>query len=123
MTVISAISGHGSDPYEQLVRELRTQYRCVDVDALADRIVAAEAADFHWDARVRERYLGHCSGADLEHGEGGEEFVRVAIVSFLGGRWHAGTCTVDGEGRVARLLRIEACVTRDRAEAAFMRTH
>lgn len=123
MTMVSAVSQVRMDPYQQLVEELRIELRCADVGALADRIVEAEAADFHWSARVRERYLGQFTSADLDFESCDEELVRVAIMSFLGGRWHAASCIVDGEGRVLDLLWLQSFEDVEEAETAFMRSH
>ena len=55
----SMIEGR-QDGYFQHVRELQAEFRHGNVEALADRIVASEAADFYWEARLMERYL--CRG-------------------------------------------------------------
>ena len=87
---------------------------------VASRILEAEAADFHWDARVRERYLGQ--HPDDDYGSG-DELSRIAIVSDLGGQWHAGVCLVDGEGCIERLLWLRSFAARNEAEATFARAH
>ena len=121
MTAISAISQCQSDAYGQLVRELQAEFEHADVGALADRIVEAEAADFYWEARVRERYLGPdfsgIAGVDGDE----EEWVRIAFLSFLAGKWHAGTCIVDGEGRAVDLLWKRSLEDREEAEMTFRR--
>ncbi len=121
MTVISAISQCQSDAYGQLVRELQTEFRCADVGALADRVVEAEAADFYWEARVRERYLGHDLDGSGGLDEGDEELVRVAFMSLLAESWHVGSCIVDGEGRAVDLLWIRHLSGLEEAEIAFER--
>lgn len=121
MTMVSIISADRRDSYSQLVRELQTEFRCDDVGVLADRILEAEAADFHWDARVEERYLGQQFGFDLEADEPGEELSPVAILSFVAKRWHAGVCLVDGEGCVVELLWIRSFDQRDDAWDAYAR--
>lgn len=119
MAAVSMISMVRNDRYQQLVKELRSEYHCEDVGALADRIVADEAADFHWAARIRDRYLGQWLDGDRCLGEGGEDFARMAIMSFLGGRWHAGSCVVDGEGRAVELLWLQSFEGIEDAEGAF----
>jgi hypothetical protein len=87
---------------------------------IASRILEAEAADFHWQARVRERYLGQY----LDDGFGsGEELSRVAILSELGGQWHAGVCLVDGDGAVETLLWLRTFGRAEDAIDAFERPH
>jgi hypothetical protein len=88
---------------------------------LADRIVESEASDFYWEARVRERYLGQHFGHDDDADDAGEELARVAILSVFAGRWHVGTCLVDGEGRAAGLLWKRSFAAFPEAEAAFAR--
>ena len=87
---------------------------------VASRILEAEAADFHWQARVREHYLGQYT--DDAFGSG-EELSRVAILSALGGQWHVGVCLADGDGDVETLLWLRSYSTPDEAESAFERAH
>src|SRR5688572_11169015 len=68
---------------------------------VASRILEAEAADFHWQARVKDRYLGQY--LDDVFGDG-EKLSRIAILSDLDHHWHAGVCLVDGDGAVETLL-------------------
>lgn len=121
MTMVSTMGGRAGDGYSQLVRELQVEFRHGDVWALADRIVESEAADFYWEARLRERYLGQHFDADMEADEAGDELVRVAMLSFFARRWHVGICLVDGEGRAVGLLWLRNFEGRAEAEAAFAR--
>jgi hypothetical protein len=88
---------------------------------LAARIIESEAADFLWEARVKERYLGQHFDVGLGFGEDEIELSRVAFLSLLGGRWHAGTCIVDGEGLAVDLLWRRTFESKDEAEAGFER--
>jgi hypothetical protein len=47
------------------------------------------------------------------------ELSRIAILSFLDGRWHSATCLVDGEGAALELLWKQAFDALSDAEAAF----
>src|SRR5687768_1830769 len=96
MNMISTI-GRSCDA---AVDALRAEFGAI----LAERIIEAEALDFLWEARVRERYLGQRIGSDLEDEAASQEFSRVAILSALDGRWYAGMCLVDGEGAAIELL-------------------
>ena len=87
---------------------------------IASRILESEAADFHWLARVRERYLGQYT--DDAFGSG-EELSRVAILSALGGQWHVGVCLADGDGEVDALLWLRTFAMPEEAESAFERAH
>lgn len=113
MTTISAIS----NGCEAKVEALRAELGAV----LAARILEAEAADFLWDARVKERYLGQHIDVGFGSDEDETELSRIAILSFLGGSWHAGCCLVDGEGSPVDLLWKQSLIGREEAEAAFDR--
>lgn len=121
MTIISAIPGGPGDSYSKLVEGLRHEFGCADVGALAERIFEAEKADFHWQARVRERYLGQYSPVDLCDEEAAEDLSRIAILSFVAGRWHAGLCLVDGDGCALDLLWLRSFEDREAADEMFDR--
>lgn len=114
MTMISAMSNAGC---EAVVEALRAEFGAV----LAERIVDAEAADFLWDARVKERYLGQHFDVWFGDDQGETELARMAILSFLGGRWYAAGCLVDGEGMAVDLLWKRSFDSQDEAQAAFER--
>ena len=87
---------------------------------VASRVLEAEAADFHWQARVKDRYLGQY----LDDAFGcGEELSRIAILSALGGQFHVGVCLADANGEVETLLWLRTFATPDEAENAFQRAH
>jgi hypothetical protein len=96
---------------------LRVEFGAV----LAGRILEAEAVDFLWDARVRERYLGEHAGLDFDEEEVCRELSRVAILSRLAGSWYAGECLVDGEGMAVELMWKRQFRSRGEAEGAFNR--
>jgi hypothetical protein len=77
--------------------------------------------DFHWEARVRERYLGQHLPLDYSDEDASEDISRIAILSFLAGRWHAGICLVDGEGCAVDLLWLRSFDGRDEAAEMFDR--
>ncbi len=121
MTIISAIPGGSGDAYARLVEGLRQEFGCTDVGALAEGIFEAEKVDFHWQARIRERYLGQYSPVDLCDEEAGEDISRIAILSFLAGLWHAGLCLVDGDGCALELLWLRSFEDREAADEMFVR--
>jgi hypothetical protein len=120
MTIISAIPGSG-DAYARLVDGLRLEFGGADIGALAERIFEAEKADFHWEARVREHYLGQHLALDLGDEEACDDLSRIAVLSFVAGRWHAGVCLVDGEGCAINLLWLRSFDGQDEAAEAFGR--
>lgn len=120
MTFISSVPGSG-DSYQRLVEGLQLEFGTADVGALARRILEAEKADFHWEARVRERYLGQHLSLDLGIEEQSEELARIAILSFVAGSWNAGVCLVDGDGFANDVLWLRSFDSRGDAEDAFDR--
>lgn len=114
MTMISAIPNRRCD---MVADALRAEFGVV----LAARIMEAEAADFLWDARVRERYLGQHLDVGIGHDDGEVELARIAVLSLLAGRWHVAACLVDGDGMAADLLWKQEFEGLDEAEAAFDR--
>jgi hypothetical protein len=116
MTLISSI---GSRLCDVRVEAYRAEFGAI----LADRIIEAEAADFLWESRVAERYLGQHLGSDPCGGEDDRELSRVAILSFLAGVWCAGLCLVDGEGAAVELVWKQAFDDEMAAREAFAAAH
>lgn len=114
MTMISAMANGGS---EAVLDALRAEFGAV----LAARIIEAEAADFLWDARMKERYLGQHFDVCFGDEEDETELARIAILSVLGGRWYVAVCLVDGEGMAVDLLWKRSVDRQDEAEVAFER--
>ena len=114
MTMISATANERCDV---LVEDLRAEFGAI----LAERILEAEAADYLWEARLKERYLGQHIDVGFGEFEDERELARVATLSFLGGLWHVASCLVDGEGMAVDLLWKRSFDSREAAEAAFDR--
>ena len=121
MTIISAIPGGSGDAYARLVEGLRSELGCSDIAAIAERIFEAEKVEFHWEARVREHYVGQHFPLDFGDEDAGNELSRIAILSFLGGRWHAGICLVDGNGCAVDLLWLRSFERHEDAREEFAR--
>jgi hypothetical protein len=114
MTMISAIPNRRCD---MVLDGLRAEFGAV----LAAQIMETEAADFLWEARVKERYLGQHFDVGLGHDEEELELARIAVLSLLGGRWHVAACLVDGEGLAVDLFWKQVFDGLEEAEAAFDR--
>lgn len=114
MTTISAMA---NGAFEARIMALEAEFGAI----LASRIMEAEAVDFLWEARVKERYLGQHFDVCFEAEDDETELARVVILSFLGGKWLAGTCLVDGEGRPADLLWKQSFDDHAGAEFAFLK--
>ncbi len=113
MNMISTI-GRGCDA---ALEALRAEFGA----ALAERIIEAEALDFLWEARVRERYLGQQIGWDFDDEDASRELSRVVILTVLDGRWYAGMCLVDGKGAAVELLWKRQFGSRGEAEFELLR--
>ena len=113
---MNIISTAGMGRCEALVDALRAELGGV----LAQRVIESEAAEFLWESRVRERYLGQHIDAVDEEDLSSQEVSRIAFLSFLDGRWHAGTCLVDGEGSATELLWKRSFWKCDEAKIAFL---
>jgi hypothetical protein len=114
MTINSSV---GMGRCEALVDALRAELGSI----LAERVIEAEAADFLWESRLRERYLGQHFDAFDDDELSSEDVSRIAFLSFLDGRWHAGICLVDGEGAAFELLWKRSFEARKDAAEAFCR--
>ena len=84
-------------------------------DGIGRHILAAEEADFHWDARLSERWLGAYWSADDDD----IDLDRVAIVGRIDGQWFAATSIIDGDGMPRAMTNRRAFDTRHEAERAF----
>ncbi len=113
MNMISTIERGG----DVAIDALRAEFGAV----LAERIIEAEALDFLWEARVRERYLGQHFGWDLDDEDASQELSRVAILSVLDGCWYAGLCLINGDGVAVQLLWKRTFRCREEAELALLR--
>ncbi len=69
-------------------------------EELAHRFLAAEEADFHWDARAEERWIGAYETPD----DGEFELDRIAICGRLDGKWFCATMLVDGDGQAHGMM-------------------
>jgi hypothetical protein len=113
MTMTSAISSG----CEARVEQLRTEFGAT----FAARIIEAEAADFLWGARLRQRYLGQHFDIGFAAEDDETELSRIAVLSLLDGVWHVAACLVDGEGQPVDLLWKQRFGARQEAEPAFER--
>jgi len=78
-----------------LVSGLAIEFGPAAAEGLAERFLDAEALDFHWSARLQERWLGCYECLDEEE----FELDRVAILGWLRGCWFVAICVVDGNGQ------------------------
>ncbi|WP_245646535.1 hypothetical protein [Sphingomonas soli] len=84
-------------------------------EALAQRFLAAEEVEFHWDARVEERWIGTFEGLP----EDVLELDRIRIMGRLDGRWFVAVMIVDGDGNAHGMMGKRVFSSRAYAVRAF----
>lgn len=95
MTMVKPVSDGADRVMAALVAGLELEFGSRAAQGLAQQFLDAEEADFLWDARDQERWLGCYEARDDED----LELDRVAICGRLDGRWCVAVCIVDGDGR------------------------
>ena len=106
-----------SDPvFERLVSGLETQFGRNAAEGLARHFIEAEGADFYWEARQRERWIGAYERLDEEEGDALD---RVAVFGFLDGLFYVAVVLVDALCGVEALLGLRQFEAYDEAERAF----
>jgi hypothetical protein len=69
-------------------------------EALAHRFLDAEEVDFHWDARIEERWIGAYESADMDD----VELDQVAVLGRFDGQWFVARLIVDGDGEAHGMI-------------------
>jgi len=119
MTMITIVQAASRDAYPALIAGLQAEYGRSGSVAVAAHFLGAEWADFHWESRVAERWLGAYESLDDEEAE----LDRVAIMGRLRGIWFVAKCLVDGNGAVHELHDLQLMPSEAEAEAAFGEVH
>jgi hypothetical protein len=100
MTTVSSISECTDRVMATLIAGLQIEFGSSAAEGLAHHFLEAEEVDFHWDARVSERWIGAYEAQDDDE----LELDRVSIMGRLDGRWFVATCIVDGDGNAHGML-------------------
>jgi hypothetical protein len=116
MSMFKRVEAACDDQYEALLEGLETEFGSGPGDALTRHFIACEEADFHWEARSCERYLGVYRSLDEEF----PELDRVAIAGSLSGVWYVGIALVNGEGAVQDLAHLQRFDGVAEAQSAFI---
>ena len=119
MTMISIFQTTSRDVYPTLLAGLETQFGREESVEIAGQFLAAELADFHWESRVAERWLGAYETFDDDE----TELDRVAILGRLQGAWFTAECLVDGNGAVHSISNLRLAADEKEAETAFGAVH
>ena len=117
MTMISIVQTQSRDAYPALIAGIEAQYGAAGSVSIASSWLQAELADFHWDSRIDERWLGTFDGGTDDK----QSLDRVAIMGRLNGVWFAAICIVDGDGAVQWLQHLELLSDGWDADDAFVR--
>lgn len=117
MSMIQSMGEASDRVMAALVAGLEIEFGHGAGEALAHRFLEAEEVDFHWDARVQERWIGTYERDD----EDDFELDRVAIFGRLDGKWFAAVMIVDGEGNAHGMMGKRAFGRESEACAAYAR--
>jgi len=94
MGMVQSIGTASDRVMQALVAGLELEFGRGAGEALAHRFLEAEGADFHWDARLQERWIGAYDSLD----DAQIELDRVKILGRLDGWWFVAMMLVDGDG-------------------------
>lgn len=112
----AAAYGAADRVFERLVSGLESAFGRCAAEGLARHFIEAEGADFYWEARLRERWIGTYEGLD----EDADAMLdRVAVFGFLDGLFYVAVVLVDAIDGVEALLGLRQYERRDEAERAF----
>lgn len=119
MSMYQSIGTASDRVMEALVAGLELEFGRGAGEALAYRFLEAEEADFRWDARIEERWIGAYEGAD----DGDFELDRIAICGQLDGKWFCATMLVDGDGQAHGMQGCRQFRSLARAQDAMLHAH
>ena len=100
MTHYQPISAAADRVVSALISGLELEFGRGAGEALAHRFLEAEDMEFHWDARIEERWVGTYEGTR----EDDIELDRVRILGRLDGRWFVAVMIVDGDGNAHGMM-------------------
>jgi hypothetical protein len=116
MGMFEQVSAASDRVMEALAAGLEIEFGRGAGEALAQRFLMAEEADFCWEARLAERWLGYYGRAE----DGQDiELDRVRIIGFLDGKWFVATMIVDGNGIAHGIAGRRDLASEGEARAAF----
>lgn len=114
--VDGAISGAADRVFDRLVSGLESAFGRSAAEGFARHFIEAEGADFYWEARLRERWIGTYEGLDED---ADAVLDRVAVFGFLDGLFYVAVVLLDAIDGVEALLGLRQFTRRDEAERAF----
>ena len=117
MTMMQSIGVASDRVMAALISGLEIEFGRGAGEALAQRFLDAEEVDFHWDARIDERWIGAYESTNDED----FELDRVAILSRLDGKWFVAVMIVDGDGNAHGMMGKRTFQRESEARTAFAR--
>ncbi len=115
MTMFQPVQSASDRVMAALIAGLEIEFGRGAGEGLAQHFLSAEDADYRWDARTSERWLGRYEGSD----EDDLVLDRVAICGKLDGTWYAATMIVDGDGEAHGMLGCRSFKGRNAAELSM----
>lgn len=100
MSMIQGIGAASDRVMAALISGLELEFGRGAGEALAHRFLEAEEVDFHWDARISERWIGGYESLDDDE----LELDRVKIFGRLDGKWFVAVIIVDGDGNAHGMM-------------------
>jgi hypothetical protein len=114
--VDAATYGATDRVFDRLVSGLESAFGRSAAEGLARHFIEAEGADFYWEARLRERWLGTYEGLEED---AGAVLDRVAVFGFLDGLFYVAVVLLDAIDGVEALLGLRQFERQGEAERAF----
>lgn len=115
MANVSSISECTDRVMATLIAGLEIEFGRGAAQGLAQHFLEAEEVDFHWDARVSERWLGAYEAQDDDD----MDLDRIQILGRLDGRWFVANCIIDGDGNAHGMLGCRNFQSEHAARKAF----
>lgn len=119
MSMYQSIGTASDRVMEALVAGLELEFGRGAGEALAHRFLEAEEADFRWDARLEERWLGTYESFDDED----VELDRITCLGRLDGKWFCATMLVDGDGGAHGMVECRTFASLAKARDAMLDAH
>ncbi len=115
----SAIDMGAERTFERLVAGLQIEFGMAAAEGLARQFIEAEDADFYWDARIAERWLG--TYVSLEDEE--EMLDRIAVTGELDGQHFVAVMIAADRKYVQAMLGLRRFESAEEAREAFEIAH
>ena len=115
MTMMQSIGVASDRVMAALISGLEIEFGRGAGEALAHRFLEAEEADFLWEARREERWIGAYASLDEEE----IELDRIAVIGRLDRKWFVAMMIVDGDGNAQGMMGKRRFRRESEARAAF----